>query len=178
MATFGRTTTGAVGNLAFPTAASVISMSKFTLSESDALVSKMTVFSSVQAISPIPSSVRGVIYAVNGAGLPSALAGASDIASIGSGTNFWLDLPFSVQPTLSAGDYCLGLIANGNFITSGAATGTNYITGLSSTFSLTTNPCPSVITVSANQKAIYATYGVPIIFSDSYRSANALGINI
>jgi len=164
MATFGKTDRGPLGAVLFPASSVIVSASRFTLPDNNAVISKMTFFSSALSGDPA-SSVKLLIYDKGGNDLPSSLIAVTQAASVGAGVNIFIDAPFASPPTLNSGDYFLGLIANGQIWTTastiGAGTLLNPVSGSNANaYPTVTSPFPSVVTLSANQKAIYATYTV------------------
>lgn len=162
MATFGKTDRGVTGGTNFPQSNVIVTACRFTLPDDNAVIAKMTAYSSTLGSS---SSIKGVIYEVGGNNLPSSLIAQTGEASVGGGVNTFIDVVFASPPTLNSGDYFLGLIANGAFLTSssniGAGTLLNPVSGSTANpYPTVTSPFPSVVTLSPNQKTIYATYSV------------------
>lgn len=165
MATLGRNTGVGEGvniNVSFPFNASTVSLCSFPLQVNGATFTKMTVIKTGGAS---VVSLIGLIY--NEAGVtPTSLLAATNPTSIlnyGADT----DLTFAAPFTLNSGNYHLGVIAEGNFITSGTSETSsvlNTISNLSNTFPAVT-PSLSSISYSAFSKQIYATFTLPSIFS-------------
>lgn len=154
MATFGKTTIGDTSNTSWPPSNVVVSLSQFTLNDAIASISKLTTFSSVINTA---TEWKGFIYS-DVSDNPVSLLAATLPASIL--TNQFIDLPFSSNVILNGGKYWLGVMGDGQGLTTSAsATGINRISGpmnaypsVTGTFQVTSS------TISVNQKPIYATY--------------------
>lgn len=157
MATFGKTAIGTTtAGVAWPSDATTLSACQFNLSDNNALVTKLTTYSSTLSLA---TEWRGVIYD-DSSNTPNSVIAITAPASIVADS--FVNLPFVSSFNLNSGNYWLGVMANGTALTSTDVAGPNRIaTGI--TYPTPPSPFPggAASTFSANQKTIYATYTVP-----------------
>lgn len=159
MAALGNTTIGIQANTQFPVSASTLSTCQFPLQVNDATVTKLSVYDTTGG----NGNMRGLVYNDNG-NTPGSLIAATPATSVlGGGT--WNDLPFTAPFKLNVGSYWLGVIADGTRTTNSIpTTGLNVNTNDSALFPTLTSPIPASV-LSSFQKAIYATFTLPSVFS-------------
>jgi hypothetical protein len=154
MATFGNTNIGGSSTTA---ALNLMAGGIFTLSDNSASVSKLT----IRVSGGTGGNIKGVIYNYDGSAPSSLVAVTSAVSIAASQPAGWVDFSFASPPSLNAGSYFLGFVANnGGTRFYYAATGGNRFNNLSSNYTSPPDPFGTVTTHDSLLWSIYATYTV------------------
>lgn len=166
MATLGNTevrTNEMSTSTAWPSNASTVSACQFPLQVNGAVFTSMSTYTT--STSTAITDTKLLIYS-DGADAPASIIAITPAASLMTGLAQWNTINFAQPFTLNAGNYWLAIMANTNGSTNSltSVTGKNRVSNEANTFP---TPTPSFLSVTSSsfQKAIYATFTLPSVFS-------------